>query len=103
LDQASRLSMSQCIVHYPTNNTGARSTPGLELVATSRVESLNYLTIGNRMEDLIKQQLTYIGTTKAYDARKAYLRDIKQRALRSKVQRRRCVGGEDYISRSESQ
>jgi len=71
-------------VHYPTKNTGARSTPGLELVATSRVESLNYLAVGNRMEDLSKQQLTSIGTTKAYDARKAYLRDIKDRAQRSK-------------------
>lgn len=60
----------ECVtVHYPTNNT-ARMPGGLELVAKSRLrlESLDCVAIGNRMEDLIKQQLTSIGRTKAYDA-----------------------------------
>ena len=58
------------VVHYPTNNT-ARMPGGLELVAKSRLlrlESLDCVAIGNRMEDLIKQLLTSIGRTKAYDA-----------------------------------
>jgi hypothetical protein len=63
----------ECVtVHYPTNNTGARmpGAGGLELVAKSRLrlESLDCVAIGNRMEDLIKQQLTSIKRTKAYDA-----------------------------------
>ena len=60
----------ECVtVHYPTNNT-ARMPGGLELVAKSRLrlESLDCVAIGNRMEDLIKQLLTSIGRTKAYDA-----------------------------------
>jgi len=60
----------KCVtVHYPTNNT-ARMPGGLELVAKSRLrlESLDCVAIGNRMEDLIKHQLTSIGRTKAYDA-----------------------------------
>lgn len=61
----------ECVtVHYPTNNT-ARMPGGLELVAKSRLrlESLDCVAIGNRMEeDLIRQQLTSIGRTKAYDA-----------------------------------
>ena len=63
----------ECVtVHYPTNNTGtgARMPGGLELVAKSRLrlESLDCAAIGNRMEDLINQQLTSIGRTKAHDA-----------------------------------
>ena len=39
----------QCLtVHYPTGNTGTRSTLGLELVATSRVEDLSCLAICNK-------------------------------------------------------
>ncbi len=62
----------ECVtVHYPTNNTGARMPGGLELVAKSRLrlEKLDCVAIGNRMEeDLIRQQLTSIGRTKAHDA-----------------------------------
>ena len=31
-------------VHYPTVNSGDRSTPGLELVAASRVEKLDHFS-----------------------------------------------------------
>lgn len=71
-------------VHYPTVNSGDRSTPGLELVATSRVEKLDYLAVGNPLSDLSRQQLTKIGTTKAYKDRKEYLGEIKRRADVSK-------------------
>eukprot|EP00984_Skeletonema_dohrnii_P031047 scaffold23084_cov153-Skeletonema_dohrnii-CCMP3373.AAC.2 len=83
-------------VHYPTGNTpGAMSTPGLELVATSRVESLNCLAVGNRYEDLSYQQFSRIGTTKAYDARKAHLTEIKRRAQISKQQLRDKITSAD--------
>ena len=71
-------------MHYPTVNSGDRSTPGLELVATSRVEKLDYLAVGNPLSDLSRQQLTKIGTTKAYKDRKEYLGEIKRRADVSK-------------------
>ncbi len=72
-------------VHYPTANSGAMSTPGLELVATSRVEDLTYLAIGNNSEELSRQVLMKIGTTDAYATRRAYLEDIRTRAEASKT------------------
>ena len=72
-------------VHYPTKNSGAHSTPGLELVATSRAEKLEYLAVGNVEADLSRQLFgsIAIGTTKAYETRKAYLRQVKTRATES--------------------
>jgi hypothetical protein len=70
-------------VHYPTKNSGAHSTPGLELVATSRAEKLEYLAVGNVEADLSRQLFGSIGTTKAYETRKAYLQQVKTRATES--------------------
>ena len=72
-------------VHYPTGNTGERSTPGLELVATSRVENLSCLAIGNKTDELSRQLFLKIGKSKAYETRKAYLQDIRERAEASKA------------------
>jgi len=74
-------SFNYVTVHYPTKNSSARSTPGLELVAvaTSRAEKLEYLAVGNVEADLSRQLFGSIGTTKAYETRKAYLRQVKTR------------------------
>ena len=68
-------------VHYPTK--GSRSTPGLELVATSRAQKLDYLAVGNEEAELSRQLLGSIGTTKAYESRKTYLSQVKARAEES--------------------
>jgi hypothetical protein len=82
-------------VHYPTGTANARSTPGLELVATSRVESLSYMAIGNDEEDLSKQLFTKIGTSKAYEARKKHLEMITERADCSKTEIMRRIAALD--------
>ena len=58
----------------------------MELVATSRVEDLSCLAIGNKpASELSRQVLLKIGTTEAYATRKAYLEDIRVRAATSKT------------------
>ena len=70
-------------VYYPTKRSSAGSTPGLELVATSRAEKLDYLAVGNVEAEFSKQLLGSIGTTKAYETRKTYLQKVKARAEES--------------------
>ena len=71
--------MTSLIVWHKTATTIlAKSSP------TSRVEKLDYLAVGNPLSDLRRQQLTKIGTTKAYKDRKEYLGEIKRRADVSK-------------------
>jgi hypothetical protein len=76
--------IKRAIVFFPDKNNGSRSTPGLELVATSRVTDLQYLAIGNPKNELSRELFATIGTSSAYDSRRAYLQDIKQRAETSK-------------------
>jgi len=69
----------------------------VELVATSRVEDLSCLAMGNKSDELSRQLFMKIGITEAYAARTAYLdlEDIKGRAATSR--------GEHCCSRSQSQ
>jgi hypothetical protein len=52
-------------------------------LATSRAEKLEYLAVGNVEADLSRQLFGSIGTTKAYETRKAYLQQVKTRATES--------------------
>ena len=54
-------------------------------MATSRVEDLSCLAIGNKSDELSRQLLMKIGTTPAYATRTAYLEDIRVRAATSKT------------------
>ena len=69
---------SLIVLHKTATTILAKSSP------TSRVEKLDYLAVGNPLSDLSRQQLTKIGTTKAYKDRKEYLGEIKRRADVSK-------------------
>jgi len=63
------------IVHLPDN---ARC-PGLPLVACSRSKKANDLAIGNKLEEMSKREIQQIGSTKAYQARRAFLKTLSDK------------------------
>ncbi len=66
-------------VHYCTT-VRHRSKVHTRHLGSSRVENLSCLAIGNKTEDHSRQLFMKIGTSKACDARKTYLQDIRARA-----------------------
>ena len=74
------------MVHLPPTRGKVGSTPGLELVAFSRVTKLEYLAIGNKMEDLNCKQLLKIGNSAAYKKRREYFAKMKLKAVTSQAQ-----------------
>lgn len=64
------------VVHLPDN---ARC-PGLPLVACSRSKKDTDFAIGNKLQDVAKKDIQQIGTSKSYDARRNFLKEIGERA-----------------------
>jgi hypothetical protein len=64
------------IVYLPEN----AKTPGLPLVACSRSKKATDFAIGNKLQDVSKKAIQQIGTTKAYDARRAFLKELGEKA-----------------------
>ena len=75
----------RAVVHLPPTGGKAGSTPGLALVAFSRVTKLEYLAIGNRKEDLNYRMLLNIGKSPAYEKRREYFASMKAKAAISQA------------------
>ncbi len=65
-------------VNLPTEQT--RTTPGMELVASSRPDFMHILTIGNNTSDLYHMMIMKIGTAASYAKRRLFLNPIQQMA-----------------------
>jgi hypothetical protein len=66
------------ILKLPIEQT--RTTPGLELVALSRPDSIHNLAIGNNTLDLYHMIIMKIGTAVSYAKRRLFLNHIQQMA-----------------------
>jgi hypothetical protein len=66
------------IVNLPSEQ--ARTTSGLELVASSRPDSIHNLAIGNNSSDLSHMMIMKIGTAASYAKRRLFLDHIQQMA-----------------------
>lgn len=75
----------RAVVHLPPSGGKVGSTPGLDLVAFSRVTKLEYLAIGNRMEDLNCKKILKIGKSPVYAKRREYFTKMKLKAETSQA------------------
>ena len=66
------------VVHLPEGTHN--KTPGLELVGISRAMNPSCFAIGNLTANISTLSIRKIGTTKAYDKRKDFIRDMKMKA-----------------------
>ena len=76
------------IVYLPLNGN---KCPGMELVATSRAVELNDFAIGNSLTQLTRQDLLKIGRTPAYNARRDFLKNIRNKSVPSQQQTRLAI------------
>ncbi len=77
------------IVILPTEQT--RTTPGLELVASSRPDSIHNLAIGNNSSDLSQMMIMKIGTAASYAKRRLFLNCKQQMAPQTQQRTRDLV------------
>ena len=61
---------------YIYQKTNTNRIPGLELVAISRANNINYLATGNRLQDTSTLSTRKIGTTPVYEKRRKYVCQI---------------------------
>jgi hypothetical protein len=76
------------IVYLPINGN---KCPGMELVATSRAVELKDFAIGNSLTQLTRQDLFKIGRTTAYNTRRDFLQDIRNKSVPSQEQTRLAI------------
>jgi hypothetical protein len=77
------------IVNLPTEQK--RKTPGLELVALSRPDSIHNLAIGKNVSDLSHIMIMKIGTALSYAKRRLFLNQIHQMAPLTQQQTRDLI------------
>ncbi len=77
------------IVNFPIKQT--RPLPGLELVASSRPESIHNLDIGNNTSDLRHMMKMKIGTAALYAKRRLFLNHIQLMALQTQQRTRDLI------------
>ena len=71
------------IVYLP--EAGTRTIPGLELVGISRAMNPECLAIGNESSSLSEFHIKKIGSSAAYDARRAFEQEMKDASPSSQL------------------
>ena len=66
--------------------SGQRTTPGLELVAFSRVKKPEDIAVGNPVGELAIANITNIGNTLAYKTRRDFETMLKEKAFATQQQ-----------------
>ena len=73
------MDFDRLIVYFTVS--GQRTTPGLELVAFSRVKKLEDIAVGNPVGELEITNITNIGNTTEYKTRRDFETMLKEKAL----------------------
>jgi hypothetical protein len=68
-----------------------KTTPGLELVASSRPDSIHNLAIGNNTSDIIHGMIMKIWTAASYVKRRLFLNHIQQMAPQTQQRTRDLI------------
>jgi hypothetical protein len=70
---------TKCMAYLPTVN--CRSTPGLELVVSSRAKAEEDFALGNRKSELFRAEIKKSGATKEYKSHHDYLSILREKQV----------------------
>ena len=88
-------SFEKVIIYYPAMPGTRSNTPSLELVASSRAMNIEFLAIGNPVQELTYKYIESIGNPPAYAKQKMFLHDIEQKSVGSQQRTNKCINALD--------